>query len=661
MEVPSTVSSLDIQSGATVDEIETAQAALRARMEMLQEVDLRQLGDKMYAKKKVSSKGKGGLDTSNIMWEKDTHTAAHLLDANQGGAEEVYQEWEGATAAKRVRKERVVMLDGKGTGYGGAVPVLASTIDKVPDPASAAAAAAPRFQRGRQWTHMSFCAFCGKRRKPDTMCRCAHCPRIFHSECMESKGLVRGSGMFICPHHKCASCSRSTASAGGMLFRCTSCLTAYCEDCLPQDEIESLGRCRTLEALGYDSKQSYYIKCPACCLTEGVVAKGVDGDADQKNNEVEKEEEEEYDAEDEEEEGDEGEEEEEEEVTKGKSRGGSEKSKQGNVVGSKDGGDKTAGSKSSGGKGKKGKAAAEEEAAASQPALLPSQGMRVYWDEEPDSEEERAEKQRQKEEAKRAERQRKKEEKEREKREREEEERKKREKEEERRRSKSKGKGVVSKSPAANLKLKSRGKVEVEVKGKGKSSSSSSGGGGSKGAASASRASTPVKNGSSSRDSHKRGEKEKEREKSGSKSGSKRRRGEVEEEEEDEEDEVEVKKAGKGSGTGSSQSRASNATQGTSTSKGNKRAGPSVVEEEDDEVEDEEVDIEIPDAMDPGRALAILFSHPRQADLDQHQSHNQSQGRDGDRGRDRASAATANGLSLMTILTKVDNGKQHVG
>ena len=70
----------------------------------------------------------------------------------------------------------------------------------------------------------------------------------------------------------------SSLFAGGLLFRCMNCMTAYCEDCLPQDEIESIGRCRDLEALGYDSKQSYYIMCPSCCILDGVTARGVVGD-----------------------------------------------------------------------------------------------------------------------------------------------------------------------------------------------------------------------------------------------------------------------------------------------------------------------------------------------------------------------------------------------
>lgn len=95
---------------------------------------------------------------------------------------------------------------------------------------------------------------------------------------MATAGLTREKTMFICPHHKCVACTRTTASAGGMLFRCIGCLTSYCEDCLPQDEIDSVGRFKLLKELGYDSKQSYYIKCPSCLMHSGEVAKGVFGD-----------------------------------------------------------------------------------------------------------------------------------------------------------------------------------------------------------------------------------------------------------------------------------------------------------------------------------------------------------------------------------------------
>jgi len=107
----------------------------------------------------------------------------------------------------------------------------------------------------------------------------AHTVKVFHDYCPEEVGIPRGSNaMFICPHHKCAMCTRSTASAGGLLFRCKGCLTSFCEDCLPQDEVESIARCRELEYLGYSSKQSYDIKCGMCCAADGFVPTGVDGD-----------------------------------------------------------------------------------------------------------------------------------------------------------------------------------------------------------------------------------------------------------------------------------------------------------------------------------------------------------------------------------------------
>eukprot|EP00606_Chrysophyceae_sp_TOSAG23-5_P001106 GSChrysophyteH2.ASY1.ANO1.722.1 assembled CDS len=133
-------------------------------------------------------------------------------------------------------------------------------------------------KRGRAWEHQTWCSLCGKGKRSEVFVKCAHCPKVFHDYCMQDWGLERSASMYICPHHKCAVCTRSTANAGGLLFRCRGCVTSYCEDCLPQDEVESLGRCRELEALGYSSKQGYYIKCGTCCIADGIIASGVDGD-----------------------------------------------------------------------------------------------------------------------------------------------------------------------------------------------------------------------------------------------------------------------------------------------------------------------------------------------------------------------------------------------
>lgn len=238
------------------DAFEKAQASIRERNEKLQEVDLRQLGNVVFTKKKP--------------------------DKKKSLADEQKQILESVTPGKRQRKERIVMMDGKGTGYGGAVPVLADSIE-VEKPKQSMDEEEIR-GRGRLWSHRMFCTLCGRSDNFTNIVKCAHCPLVFHQTCAEANSVFgKGAGMSICPHHRCGECNRSTASAGGLLFRCCGCLTSYCEDCLPQDEIESVGRCRAFETFGYHSKQAYFIKCPSCCEVEGVKPLGILGD--QEDNE----------------------------------------------------------------------------------------------------------------------------------------------------------------------------------------------------------------------------------------------------------------------------------------------------------------------------------------------------------------------------------------
>ena len=42
------------------------------------------------------------------------------------------------------------------------------------------------------------------------------------------------------------------------------CVSYILQDCLPQDEVVSVGRNRKLEQYGYDSKQAYFVQCPSC-------------------------------------------------------------------------------------------------------------------------------------------------------------------------------------------------------------------------------------------------------------------------------------------------------------------------------------------------------------------------------------------------------------
>ena len=84
-----------------MDDLEAVQAALRDRMELLTEVDLRQLGNTLYTRRKSKPKSEG-IDVKNIVGAEDCDEADCDDPINN----------------KRIRKERVVMIDGKGTGYG---------------------------------------------------------------------------------------------------------------------------------------------------------------------------------------------------------------------------------------------------------------------------------------------------------------------------------------------------------------------------------------------------------------------------------------------------------------------------------------------------------------------------------------------------------------
>lgn len=92
------------------------------------------------------------------------------------------------------------------------------------------------------------------------------CPWSFHLDCLDEDVGVKpsDSAMFVCSQHRCVGCTKTIAAAGELLFRCQTCVNAFCEDCIPEDEVEPLGRDSQLEALGYFDKHLYWIHCGAC-------------------------------------------------------------------------------------------------------------------------------------------------------------------------------------------------------------------------------------------------------------------------------------------------------------------------------------------------------------------------------------------------------------
>jgi hypothetical protein len=86
-------------NGLRIDDLEAIQVALRNRMELLREVDLRQLGDTLYTKKKGETKSEG-IDVKNIVRGEEGVNIDMTTLEDYGNS-------------KRVRKERIVMVDGK--------------------------------------------------------------------------------------------------------------------------------------------------------------------------------------------------------------------------------------------------------------------------------------------------------------------------------------------------------------------------------------------------------------------------------------------------------------------------------------------------------------------------------------------------------------------
>ena len=62
---------------------------------------------------------------------------------------------------------------------------------------------------------------------------CDFCPNVMHAACCGVDDPSALGSMWSCPHHKCVTCGRKAYAAGGLLFRCSECPKAFCEDHLP--------------------------------------------------------------------------------------------------------------------------------------------------------------------------------------------------------------------------------------------------------------------------------------------------------------------------------------------------------------------------------------------------------------------------------------------
>lgn len=194
-------------------------------------------------------------------------------------SESTVEKWAREADGKaRESKKRVVMMDG-GAELG-QVPISVSSIRDVEKAErEEKMAGVEPVKRQREWVHESECFKCkealhskeeylqkeaGKRQKSVTLhddeVMCALCPKSFHLKCVDLDERPHSFPPWKCPWHSCAECHNTSTQAGGFMFRCRDCPTAYCGACKPPT-VNMLGK--SLEP-GLKTNLALYILCEKC-------------------------------------------------------------------------------------------------------------------------------------------------------------------------------------------------------------------------------------------------------------------------------------------------------------------------------------------------------------------------------------------------------------
>jgi hypothetical protein len=185
---------------------------------------------------------------------------------------ELAREWESAVEVSGKRKQtsrlqtvggqRVLKLNAYGLG-GGLSVFAAEQRGQGAAMAEPAKGASRKLQQaGRDYGHEDHCLLCWD--GGELVC-CDGCPAAYHADCLArylhlgagdrkpwdvaDDGASRGFGKFFCPQHECDECGRKAAAAGGLLFRCSHCPKAFCEDHRPP-AATVLKTCARYQALG---------------------------------------------------------------------------------------------------------------------------------------------------------------------------------------------------------------------------------------------------------------------------------------------------------------------------------------------------------------------------------------------------------------------------
>lgn len=211
----------------------------------------------------------GGIDFKSIRDEhKKKANGSNSLD--DVGA--IASEWQ--KLQKRVRKSRIVNVDGIGSGYGSkSVPVLAANNYDLEGGERSVfqqelggkngnygEVKKNRLKAGVDFDQQDHCQVCGD---GGNIVLCESCPVAVHPECVgEDPKHFRS-----CPHHRCAMCYKNAYAAGGVLFPCQSCPVSFCDDCLPKNEkgFRFLDDNNRFVRFGFESKMLCYIHCSEQC------------------------------------------------------------------------------------------------------------------------------------------------------------------------------------------------------------------------------------------------------------------------------------------------------------------------------------------------------------------------------------------------------------
>ncbi|KAK9837753.1 hypothetical protein WJX74_004265 [Apatococcus lobatus] len=219
-------------------------------------------GNLLEGKLNASTFDAQNIPTSCLVLNGIDYTEARCL-------KDISQDFWGTKDAKRLRKQRLMQIDGhailRQNAYDlneGEQSVFGRELNMSRELAQVKKR---KLQKpGRDYTWSSNCQACGQ---GGELALCDQCPCALHPECLGmTLKEVESAKQLKCPHHACIECSRNSSAAGGVLFRCEACTVAYCEDHLPIMSVKIIKESMRFQALGQlHPSAACFIRCSPEC------------------------------------------------------------------------------------------------------------------------------------------------------------------------------------------------------------------------------------------------------------------------------------------------------------------------------------------------------------------------------------------------------------